>query len=86
LSENDYQQWAKKLKQATTSMENREEQIDNLYEEIEKNMLLIGMTAIEDKLQDGVPECIERLKQAGIKIWMLTGDKTGMINKKDFLW
>jgi len=63
-------------------MQNREEQIDVLYEEIEKNMKLIGMTAIEDKLQDGVPQCIESLTQAGIKIWMLTGDKIG---KKDFI-
>lgn len=58
-------------------MERREEQIDELYEEIENNMKLLGMTAIEDKLQDGVPQCIERLTEAGIKIWMLTGDKTG---------
>jgi len=62
-------------------MQNREEQIDELYEEIEKNMKLIGMTAIEDKLQDGVPQCIESLTQAGIKIWMLTGDKTGKKNE-----
>jgi len=65
-------------------MENREEKIDKLYEEIERNMKLIGMTAIEDKLQDGVPQCIESLTQAGIKIWMLTGDKTG--NKKKVLF
>ena len=65
------------MKQATTSMNNRDEQIDRLYEEIETNMRLIGMTAIEDKLQDGVPQCIENLSKARIKIWMLTGDKTG---------
>ncbi|CAF3393486.1 unnamed protein product [Rotaria socialis] len=76
LTESDYQTWAKKLKGANTSMQNREEQIDALYEEIETNMRLLGMTAIEDKLQDGVPQCIERLTDAGIKIWMLTGDKT----------
>jgi P-type E1-E2 ATPase len=58
-------------------MQRREEQVDELYEEIEKNMKLLGITAIEDKLQDGVPRCIERLTQAGIKIWMLTGDKVG---------
>lgn len=38
-------------------------------------LILIGCTAIEDKLQDGVPACIETLSQAGIKIWVLTGDK-----------
>ncbi|CAF4458226.1 unnamed protein product, partial [Adineta steineri] len=56
-------------------MQQREEQMNELYEEIEINMKLLGMTAIEDKLQDGVPECIEKLTQAGINIWMLTGDK-----------
>lgn len=51
--------------------------MDALYEEIEKNMILIGATAIEDKLQDGVPDTIANLALAGIKIWVLTGDKQG---------
>lgn len=42
---------------------------------MENDLKLIGATAIEDKLQDGVPQCIERLARAGIKIWVLTGDK-----------
>ena len=42
---------------------------------IEKELTLIGSTAIEDKLQEGVPACIETLSRAGIKIWVLTGDK-----------
>ena len=42
---------------------------------IEKDLILIGCTAIEDKLQEGVPNCIQTLSRAGIKIWMLTGDK-----------
>lgn len=41
------------------------------------NLLLTGVTAIEDKLQDGVPETIANLSMAGIKIWVLTGDKQG---------
>lgn len=49
--------------------------IDELMEEIEENLELIGATAIEDKLQDGVPKCLSHLTQAGIKVWMLTGDK-----------
>jgi len=36
---------------------------------------LIGVSAIEDKLQEGVPETIERMKQADIKVVMITGDK-----------
>ncbi|KAG2409449.1 Phospholipid-transporting ATPase [Vigna angularis] len=42
---------------------------------IENDLILIGSTAIEDKLQEGVPACIETLQRAGIKIWVLTGDK-----------
>jgi len=42
---------------------------------IEKDLVLVGCTAIEDKLQEGVPTCIETLSAAGIKIWVLTGDK-----------
>jgi phospholipid-translocating ATPase len=60
-------------------MENREEKVNDAYEEIEKNLKLLGATAIEDKLQDGVPECIEHLARAGIKIWVLTGDKVGKL-------
>ncbi len=58
-------------------MEERDEKVAEMYEEIERNLILLGATGIEDKLQDGVPQCIERLTQAGIKIWVLTGDKTG---------
>ncbi len=42
---------------------------------IEKNLILLGATAIEDRLQHGVPETISALLQAGIKVWILTGDK-----------
>ena len=59
-------------------MENREEKLDKLYEEIEENLTLLGATAIEDKLQDGVPQTIANLAIAGIKIWVLTGDKQGI--------
>lgn len=77
-------------------MYNREKRLDEVYEELEKgnfewwndrnhdhlDMTLIGATAIEDKLQDGVPETIARLAEANIKIWVLTGDKTvGILEK-----
>lgn len=58
-------------------MEDRDDKVSACYEEIEKNMMLIGATAIEDKLQDGVPETIANLALANIKIWVLTGDKQG---------
>lgn len=50
-----------------------------IYEEIENEMELVGVTAIEDKLQDGVPQAIANLQMAGIKIWVLTGDKQGKV-------
>lgn len=58
-------------------MENREALLSAVYEEIETDLVLVGATAIEDKLQDGVPEAIANLAQANIKIWVLTGDKQG---------
>jgi phospholipid-transporting ATPase len=60
---------------ADNSIENREESIEKLSELIEKDMEILGATAIEDKLQDGVPETIKLLKKGGIKVWILTGDK-----------
>ena len=42
---------------------------------LEKDFKLVGSTALEDKLQDGVPEAIEMIRKAGIKLWVLTGDK-----------
>lgn len=61
----------------STSLKNRDELLDAVYEDIEQNLILIGATAIEDKLQDGVPETIANLMLAGIKVWVLTGDKQG---------
>lgn len=49
--------------------------LDKAAEMIEKNLTLVGATAIEDKLQDGVPDAIRTLSETGIKIWVLTGDR-----------
>ena len=46
-----------------------------MIEEIERDMYLIGATAVEDKLQDKVSDTITNLLTAQIKVWMLTGDK-----------
>ncbi|KAI9344484.1 hypothetical protein BD770DRAFT_447180 [Pilaira anomala] len=75
IEEDVYQAWAKKYKAASNSISNRDEQIERVCEEIENELGLIGGTAIEDKLQDGVPDTIAVLAEAGIKIWVLTGDK-----------
>uniref|UniRef100_A0A8C2G6V3 ATPase phospholipid transporting 8B1 n=1 Tax=Cyprinus carpio TaxID=7962 RepID=A0A8C2G6V3_CYPCA len=75
ISQAEFDAWSQKHQAASVSMGNREEALDTVYEEIEENLLLIGATAIEDKLQDGVPETIAKLAKANIKIWVLTGDK-----------
>uniref|UniRef100_A0A3Q3XA32 Phospholipid-transporting ATPase n=1 Tax=Mola mola TaxID=94237 RepID=A0A3Q3XA32_MOLML len=67
--------WKQRHHEASTAMEGQEEKLDELYEEIEKDLLLLAATAVEDKLQDGVPQTIEQLAEADIKMWVLTGDK-----------
>lgn len=75
LDEEEYQSWKKMYLDASTSLSNRQEMIERVGALIEMNLELAGATAIEDKLQDGVPEAIEKLRRAKIKLWMLTGDK-----------
>jgi phospholipid-translocating ATPase len=75
LDEQEYNGWKKIYLDATTSLVDRQKLIENAGELIEQNFDLAGATAIEDKLQKGVPETIDKLRRANIKIWMLTGDK-----------
>ncbi|XP_062249352.1 phospholipid-transporting ATPase IA isoform X2 [Platichthys flesus] len=75
ISESTYQNWLEIHQRACTSLQNRALKMEESYELIEKNLQLLGATAIEDKLQDKVPETIETLMKADIKIWILTGDK-----------
>ena len=57
------------------AIDDREAGIEAVSNELEQDLRLLGATAIEDRLQDGVPETIADLKRAGIKIWVATGDK-----------
>uniref|UniRef100_A0A8C1KK17 Phospholipid-transporting ATPase n=1 Tax=Cyprinus carpio TaxID=7962 RepID=A0A8C1KK17_CYPCA len=75
LDEDEFEKWKERHHEASTSLEDREAKLDTIYEEIEKDLLLLGASAVEDKLQDGVPQTIEQLAKADIKIWVLTGDK-----------
>jgi phospholipid-transporting ATPase len=75
-----YQVWSKQYHEALTSTSgaagmSREDYINELMDEVEGELELIGATAIEDKLQDGVPQTIDTLLRAGIHLWVLTGDK-----------
>ncbi|XP_060651447.1 probable phospholipid-transporting ATPase IA isoform X3 [Drosophila nasuta] len=70
-----YEEWNQTYHKAATSLQQRERKLDDAANLIEINLRLLGATAIEDRLQDGVPETIQALLEAGIYIWVLTGDK-----------
>ena len=71
----EYNNWATIYDKAATTINNRGDELDKAAELIEKELVLLGATAIEDRLQDGVPDTIHTLQTAGIKIWVLTGDR-----------
>ncbi|NWW49338.1 AT8B3 ATPase, partial [Pedionomus torquatus] len=75
VSEVEYSVWSRRHHEASILLQDRAQELDKLYEEMEQNLQLLGATAIEDKLQDGVPETIQLLKLGNIKVWVLTGDK-----------
>ena len=75
INEDEYNKWNKKLKSGEMNLAKKAKIVEQCYDEIEQNLELIGATMVEDKLQDKVPETIKDLRMAGIKIWVLTGDK-----------
>ncbi|KAG8160657.1 hypothetical protein KVR01_008921 [Diaporthe batatas] len=75
IAEEDYKAWKEVFHAAETSLVDRQTRIEEAGDLIEQNLDLVGASAIEDKLQRGVPETIDKLRRANIKIWMLTGDK-----------
>nr|XP_033707560.1 probable phospholipid-transporting ATPase IM isoform X8 [Tursiops truncatus] len=75
LDDKYFKEWHKMLEDANAAVDERDERIAGLYEEIERDLMLLGATAVEDKLQEGVIETVTSLSLANIKIWVLTGDK-----------
>jgi phospholipid-transporting ATPase len=76
VSDAEFQEWHQVFNTANTTVSgNRAEELDKAAELIEHDFTLLGATAIEDKLQDGVPDTIHTLQTAGIKVWVLTGDR-----------
>jgi phospholipid-transporting ATPase len=75
VSEEEARNWLAIYHEASTSIDQRLEKLAKAADLIEQNLSLLGATGIEDKLQDQVPETISRLMNAGIKIWVLTGDR-----------
>ena len=75
IPEEEYKKWVAIYDKAAATINGRGEALDKAAEIIEQNLFLLGATAIEDKLQEGVPDAIYTLQQAGIKVWVLTGDR-----------
>jgi phospholipid-translocating ATPase len=75
LGEEEYQAWNREHEIAAASIQDREDKLEAVSDLIERDLTLLGGTAIEDRLQEGVPDTIALLADAGIKLWVLTGDK-----------
>ncbi|KAK9368795.1 hypothetical protein V1509DRAFT_64771 [Lipomyces kononenkoae] len=75
LTEEEYILWSKEYDDAAAALVDREEKMEIAADRIERELTLLGGTAIEDRLQDGVPDAIQLLADAGIKLWVLTGDR-----------
>jgi len=75
LTKEEYSQWYQERHKAEVALEDRDHLLQESTSSIETNLSLLGATGIEDRLQAGVPTAIASLQAAGIKVWVLTGDK-----------
>ena len=76
IPDQEFREWQQIFEKASTTVSgNRADELDKAAEIIEHDLYLLGATAIEDRLQDGVPDTIHTLQTAGIKVWVLTGDR-----------
>lgn len=75
LSTSEFEAFSKGFHAAKISMDDRNQLMLNQQCSLEKNLEVLGLTGVEDKLQDRVKQTLESLRNAGIKVWMLTGDK-----------
>ncbi|XP_034373881.1 putative phospholipid-transporting ATPase IIB isoform X3 [Arvicanthis niloticus] len=75
LTEEQYQDFESRYSQAKLSIHDRTLKVAAVVESLEREMELLCLTGVEDQLQADVRPTLEMLRNAGIKIWMLTGDK-----------
>uniref|UniRef100_A0A8C3M4R9 Phospholipid-transporting ATPase n=1 Tax=Chrysolophus pictus TaxID=9089 RepID=A0A8C3M4R9_CHRPC len=75
LTAEEYSNAQKMLQNAKLALQDREKKLAEVYEKIERDFILLGATAVEDRLQEKAADTIEALQKAGIKVWVLTGDK-----------
>jgi len=76
IDETSFATWEAGQLQAASSLEDRAEKLAKSAAQLEAKLEFAGITAVEDRLQDGVPAAIATVKAAGIRVWVLTGDKT----------
>lgn len=74
ITSEEYELFRSDITAAMNDINNRDERLLDVYKSIERGLSLIGSTAVEDRLQDGVAFTLESLRAAGIKVWVLTGD------------
>ncbi|XP_053404518.1 phospholipid-transporting ATPase IF-like isoform X2 [Mercenaria mercenaria] len=75
LEPEEFTKFDQMLSDARKSLQDREQKLAEAFDFVERDFQLLGATAVEDRLQDNVPETIQALLTAGIKVWVLTGDK-----------
>uniref|UniRef100_A0A665UWY7 Phospholipid-transporting ATPase n=1 Tax=Echeneis naucrates TaxID=173247 RepID=A0A665UWY7_ECHNA len=75
LSPEQYEEVCHLLSGAKLALQDRDKRLAEAYELIEKDLILLGATAVEDRLQEKAADTIESLHKAGMKVWVLTGDK-----------
>ncbi|ELQ74745.1 P-type ATPase (P-ATPase) Superfamily [Trachipleistophora hominis] len=75
LSTEEHEEFEAAFRQANLAINNRNEEVQRVVCSLERNLKLLGLTGVEDKLQENVNQSLENLRNAGVKIWMLTGDK-----------
>ncbi|XP_032827203.1 putative phospholipid-transporting ATPase IIB isoform X1 [Petromyzon marinus] len=75
LTEEQYQDFESRYSQAKLSVHDRSLKLTAVIESLERGMELLCLTGVEDQLQLDVRPTLEMLRNAGMKIWMLTGDK-----------
>lgn len=75
IDDKELEEMERAFRSAESDVKNRDTKLLELFSQYEKDLVLIGATCVEDKLQDDVPIVLDDFRRAGIKVWMLTGDK-----------
>uniref|UniRef100_A0A0G4FCQ6 P-type phospholipid transporter n=1 Tax=Chromera velia CCMP2878 TaxID=1169474 RepID=A0A0G4FCQ6_9ALVE len=75
LGKDEYREWSAASHAASVQIQGREKALEEVAKQMENNLRVVGLSAVEDRLQDDVPATIFKLKDAGLRVFVLTGDK-----------